>query len=91
MKSAEQIVAEAPNVTILEGETGKLALCCAACEWWTNDARKAKLDGEILKCPMPECSGFLRELPLEDLINTTKEENAQHFEAFIAAFSDNRQ
>ena len=90
MKSAKQIIEEAPEVTILEGETGKLALCCSSCAWWTNDARKAIKVEDSFNCPLPECGGRLKELPLEDLIKYTKEENPDHFDAFIAAFSDNR-
>lgn len=88
MKTAEQIIAEAPLVQVLDDVKGKLALCCSSCPWWTNDARKAKSADDTFCCPA--CNSGLRELPLEDLIAQTREENAVNFEAFIKCFSDNK-
>lgn len=85
MKSAEEIVAEAP-VSQVYGL--KMAFCCSGCAWWTHDWNVPGKDAKgRLLCGW--CGCFLHQLPLEALIQTTREVNPQNFEAFIRSNAAN--
>ena len=85
MKSVEQILEEAPVSRSLEA---RLGLVCPVCPWWTNDWAKAT-EGEQGTLLCGACGAPLKELPLEVLIEGTRESNPEHFDGFLKAFSDN--
>lgn len=79
MKDASQIIAEAP-VSSLYGF--KLAFVCSSCPWWAHDWNIPRRDEKgLLHCL--QCDSLLKELPLEALIISTRDENPQNFDAFI--------
>lgn len=85
MKTAEQIMAEAP----VSRATGcQLAFVCVKCPWWTSDWKKAKkAENGRLYCQA--CGAPCRELALDALVEGTREQNPTHFDGFIKAHSEN--
>lgn len=79
MKTAEQILEEAPVSQVYQD---KMAFVCLSCPWWAHDWRLAGCDNKgRLLCT--RCQGFTKVLPLAALIQTTREERPASFEAFI--------
>lgn len=85
MLTAEEIIAEAP---VSESYGCKLAFCCTACPWWAHSWSLPEKDpkGRLL---CSRCKSFLRVLPLEALVQSTREQNPQNFEAFIKSNAAN--
>ena len=86
MKTTTEILNEAPTHPRLGF---KVALVCSECPWWTNSWKKTRLESKngLLLCTA--CGGRLKELPLKELTEGTQEDNPDHFDAFLKAFSDN--
>lgn len=84
MLSADEILAQAPMSKL----GFKVAFICLGCKWWASHWDKCKLDAQKILC-CAACGAPCRELPLEALVEGTREDNPEHFEAFLACHSDN--